>query len=68
MDQYFNYLDDLRKQGIVNPFNAASYLKSSYTSLTEDEARNIAVKWAATYSERNPILLEEGTEIPFSGT
>lgn len=60
MDKYFQYLDNLYKQQIVTPFNAADHLITNYTELTEAEARKIAVKWSASYSERNQILLEEG--------
>lgn len=46
--KYFNYLENLRKSGVVNMYGARPYLERDFR-LSENEARNILLKWMENY-------------------
>ena len=46
----FQYLDDLRKSGVVNMFGAAPYLQAEF-GLEKRESRAILCEWMETFSE-----------------
>jgi hypothetical protein len=50
--QIFNYLDALRKTGVVNMFGAGVYLQRDFP-LTKEEANQYLLKWMENFDERN---------------
>lgn len=52
-EQYFLFLDDLRKSGVTNMYGAVPYLMAAFDYLAEDEARAILVTWMKTFSQRH---------------
>lgn len=55
-EKYYQYLDDLRDNGITNMFGAASYLASYLVDefdLEPEEASKILVEWTKSYGERH---------------
>lgn len=52
MEEYFEYLDQLRESGVTNMFGAGAYLKQEF-DVSEREAREILVNWMETFSERH---------------
>lgn len=48
MNEYFNYLEDLRRSGITNMFGAAPYLAEAF-DLEMREARKILSSWMSNY-------------------
>ena len=44
MNEYFEYLDELREVGVTNMFGAASYLQEEF-GLNKNEAKDILIKW-----------------------
>lgn len=48
MEDYFNYLDELRESGVTNMFGAADYLVAEY-GIGKNEARKILAAWMKQY-------------------
>lgn len=53
LENYFNYLDELRKSGNTNMFGATPYLINAFPELTKQEARDILQQWMGTFGERH---------------
>ena len=49
-EEYYTFLDDLRKSGVTNMFAAALILAKEF-GIPAKEAREILKDWIATYSE-----------------
>jgi Cdc6-like AAA superfamily ATPase len=45
---YWNYLEKLRRSGIINMYGAAPYLAEEF-GLNLDEAKNILIDWMKNY-------------------
>ena len=48
MDEYFEYLEELRQSGVTNMFGASPYLMDEF-GLSKYEARDILLKWMKSY-------------------
>ena len=48
LQEQFEFLDDLRKSGLVNMFGAAPHLQEQF-GLTPKEARAVFTAWAKTF-------------------
>ena len=44
MQEYFEYLDELREVGVTNMFGAASYLQEEF-GLDKSTAKDVLIKW-----------------------
>ncbi len=53
-NEYFEYLDELRKSGITNMYGARPYLESEF-GLDKETAGDILKKWMDTFSDRHPV-------------
>jgi hypothetical protein len=49
MNEYFEYLEELRKSGETNMFGAAPYLQQEF-GLGRHEARAIVKEWMESYN------------------
>ena len=51
MNQYFDYLDQLRESGKTNMFGAAVYLQQHFPELSFDHARAVYIlrQWMDSY-------------------
>jgi hypothetical protein len=47
-NEYFEFLEILRKSGVTNMFGAAPYLVDAF-SISNREARDILLKWMKSY-------------------
>lgn len=54
-NEYWIYLEKLRRSGVTNMFGASPYLEEEF-SLSRNEARNILADWMRNY---NPDDYEE---------
>ena len=52
-DEYFEFLDELRKSGVTNMYGAVPYLMAAFDYLSEDEAKHILIDWMKTFSDRH---------------
>lgn len=50
MNEYFEYLEQLRQSGVTNMFGAGPYLQREF-GLTRHEARDIVIKWMESYKK-----------------
>lgn len=50
-EEYYKFLEALRRTGVVNMFGSGIYVKECYPDLTEDEINDIFYSWAANYDE-----------------
>lgn len=50
MNEYFEYLEQLRQSGVTNMFGAGPYLQREF-GLTRHEARDIVLKWMESYKK-----------------
>ena len=48
MENYFNYLNELRESGVTNMFGAADYLVAEF-GIGKSEARKILAAWMKQY-------------------
>ncbi len=46
MEEYFEYLEQLRESGVVNMFGAAPYLQAEFPELEQDKKRAGEILWA----------------------
>jgi hypothetical protein len=53
LEEYFEYLDNLRKSGETNMFGAGSYIQVEF-GIDEDNARKVLAYWMNTFGERHP--------------
>ena len=53
-EDYFAYLDYLRKSGIVNMFAATPYIMRNFNILSYKKADEILKEWINTFEERHP--------------
>lgn len=60
MEEYFEYLDDLRESGATNMYGAGAYLQEEF-DIDKREARAIVQNWMSSFSERHPAPPETGT-------
>jgi hypothetical protein len=49
MEQYYNYLNELRDSGKTNMFGASSYLQDEF-DLSRYEAKDILMSWMKSFS------------------
>lgn len=50
MEEYFEYLVELRDSGVTNMFGATPYLVAEF-DLDESEARDVLSAWMKSFSE-----------------
>ena len=48
MEDYFNYLNELRESGVTNMFGASDYLMDEF-GIGKSEARKILAAWIKQY-------------------
>lgn len=53
MDQYFEYLEDLRQSGEINMYGAVPCLYREFPELSLDQAKKILTEWMASYGQSN---------------
>jgi len=53
MEEYFEYLEQLRESGVVNMFGAVPYLQAEFPELEHDRKRacEILQAWMDSYKE-----------------
>jgi len=49
MEQYYNYLNDLRDSGVTNMFGASPYLQEEF-GLSRYEAKTVLMSWMKSFS------------------
>ena len=52
-EDYYGYLDNLRKSGATNMYGAPAYLERDF-DLSAADARDAVQSWMKTYSGRHP--------------
>ena len=52
LEEYLEYLDDLRESGVTNMFGAGAYIQAGF-NITKNEANKILTYWMHTFSERH---------------
>ena len=52
--EVFEYLDDLREEGITNMYGAAPYVREEF-GYNKYESREFLAKWMKTFSDRHPL-------------
>jgi hypothetical protein len=50
-EEYYKFLEALRRTGVVNMFGSGPYMEECFPSLTKDEISDIFCSWAANYNE-----------------
>ena len=50
-EEYYMFLEALRRTGVVNMFGSGPYLKECFPGLSEDKIGEIFTSWAANYDE-----------------
>jgi hypothetical protein len=50
MEEYFRFLERLRKSGITNMFGAVPYLMEFF-QIEKEEAKDILLKWMENYEK-----------------
>mgnify|MGYP001166297077 CR=1 FL=1 len=50
-EEYFAYLEDLRKSGVTNMFGAAPYLQEMF-DLTEKTSKQVLSEWMRSYEKK----------------
>jgi len=58
MNEYWIFLERLRRSGIVNMFGATPYIVSQF-GVTQEEARQILADWMKNYNPDDYKDLEE---------
>lgn len=62
LEMYFNFLDNLQKEGSINMFGAGPVLREAFDLPNKIIARAIVMKWQETYEGRHPDIEEEDYE------
>lgn len=52
LEEYLEYLDELRESGVTNMFGAGAYIQEEY-GLSRSDANKILTYWMNTFSERH---------------
>lgn len=50
-EEYYKFLEALRRTGVVNMFGSGPYMMECFPDLSEDEVNKIFYSWAANYGE-----------------
>ena len=50
-EEYFTYLEDLKKSGVTNMFGAAPYLQETF-DLTEKASKKVLSEWMRSYEKK----------------
>ena len=53
MQDYFDFLEDLRESGETNMFGAAPYLRREWPELSRTEARDVLKAWMESYDDQD---------------
>lgn len=54
LEEYLEFLDDLRESGVTNMFGAGTYIREAF-DIARNESNKILTYWMHTFSERNPV-------------
>lgn len=52
-EEYYKFLEALRRTGVVNMYAATPYLKECFSDMSESKAKNILINWMENYNELN---------------
>ena len=50
----FEYLDDLREEGVTNMYGAVPYIREEF-GCDKYKAKAFLLKWMGTFSDRHPL-------------
>lgn len=50
-EEYYKFLEALRRTGVCNMFGASIYLIECFPDLSEEDAQDILANWMSNYSE-----------------
>ena len=53
MQDYFDFLEELRESGETNMFGAAPYLRREWPELSRTEARDVLKAWMESYDDQD---------------
>ncbi len=53
-EEHLLYLDDLRKSGVTNMFDAVPYVMLQFPDLIEQQAKQVLIYWMQTFGDRHP--------------
>ena len=54
LDEYLDFLDELRETGVTNMWGAAPYIEQEFPEVGERESEEILVYWMKSFGERHP--------------
>lgn len=54
LEEYLEYLDNLRESGVTNMFGARPYLMSEFSELDKNQAGQVLQYWMRTFGDRHP--------------
>ena len=52
-EEYYKFLEALRRTGVCNMWGASIYLEECYSELSEEESKEILCNWIHNYSTLN---------------
>ena len=52
-EEYYKFLEALRRTGVCNMWGASIYLEECYSDLSEEESKEILCNWINNYSTLN---------------
>lgn len=52
-EEYYKFLEALRRTGVCNMWGASVYLEECYSELSEEESKEILCNWIHNYSTLN---------------
>ena len=52
-EEYYKFLEALRRTGVCNMWGASIYLEDCYSELSEEESKEILCNWIHNYSVLN---------------
>jgi hypothetical protein len=52
-EEYYKFLEALRRSGVVNMFGSGPYMEDRFPDLSKDEISAIFCSWASNYVELN---------------
>ena len=52
-EEYYKFLEALRRTGVCNMWGASVYLEECYSELSEEESKEILCNWIHNYSALN---------------
>jgi len=50
-NEYFDFLDELRKSGLVNMFESPRVLRDTFPKMTKNESYKIFNEWAVNFKK-----------------